>query len=187
MIRPWDMIERKMAYTCRIFEVHNNHVRSPRTGNVHQVQSIRTPDWIMVLPITADQNVVMVRQYRHGIEDVCLELPGGLVDPADASPLEGARRELIEETGYDVEALEQIGRCYPQPALLANECLFFLGLRAAPVRPQALDAGEDVEIVVVPLTAIPAMIADGRIAHGMVLLAFAYYALGPGKGQAPWG
>jgi len=136
MIRTWDVIGRQAAYACPIFEIQKKRVRSPRTGRIHEVQSIHTPDWLMVLAITADQQVVMVRQYRHGIEDVCLELPGGLVDPADASPLVAAKRELLEETGYAVETLEQIGCCYPQPAVLANQGLFFLGQGAVRSRPR---------------------------------------------------
>lgn len=186
MIRTWDILGRQTAYACPVFEIQKKQARSPRTGRIHEVQSIHIPAWIMVMAITADQQVVMVRQYRHGIEDVCLELPGGLVDPSDASPLVAARRELLEETGYAVETLEQIGCCYPQPAVLANQGLFFLGQGATPVQAQTLDVAEDVEIVTVPLADIAGMVAQAKITHGMVLLAFFYYAVGPGKGRIQW-
>ena len=72
----------------------------------------------------------MVNQYRHGIEQVGLELPGGLVDPQDASPEVAARRELLEETGYQAAGLIKIGECYPQPAVLSNRCFFFCTIRS---------------------------------------------------------
>lgn len=181
MIKPWEIIDRQTAYACPIFEIQKKQVRSPRTGRILEAQSIHTPAWIMVLALTPQQEVVMVRQYRHGVEQISLELPGGLLDPEDASPTITAQRELLEETGYQAVAIESIGRCHPQPAVLANECHFFLGREAVPAKAQTLDAGEDVEVVTVPLSAIPEKIRQQQITHGMVLIAFFYYGMSLGK------
>jgi 8-oxo-dGTP pyrophosphatase MutT (NUDIX family) len=186
MIKPWEIIDRQVAYSCPIFKIQKKRVCSPRTGRILEVQAIQTPAWVMVLALTPQQEVVMVRQYRHGIEKICLELPGGLLDPGDASAEITAQRELLEETGYQAVAIKQIGRCHPQPAVLSNECFFFIGYEAVPAKAQTMDAGEDVEIVTVPLATIPEKIQQRQITHGMVMLAFFYYGMSLGKLGGSW-
>jgi len=116
-------------------------VRSPRTGEIREVQALQFPDWVLILALTPQEEVVMVRQYRHGTEQVCLELPGGLVDPDDDSPELSARRELLEETGYQADEITLLGECFPQPAILSNKCFFYLAENAAQIQSQDLDAG----------------------------------------------
>ena len=117
----------------------------------------------------------MVRQYRHGTEQVCLELPGGLVDSNDDSPEVSAGRELLEETGYKARKITYIGECFPQPAILSNTCYFYLAEDVESVQTQNLDPGEDIEIVTLPLKSISTRIGSQEINHGMVLLAFFFF------------
>jgi ADP-ribose pyrophosphatase len=180
MIRDWPIISREQIGDFRIFRLTKKKVRSPRTGEIREVQALQFPDWVLILALTPQEEVVMVRQYRHGIERVCLELPGGLVDPADDSPAGSARRELLEETGYQTDKLMLMGECYPQPAILSNKCFFYLAQNATEVQPQQLDGGEDIEIIKVPLKDIPAKIENREIDHGMVLLAFSFLWMKPG-------
>jgi ADP-ribose pyrophosphatase len=172
MIRDWEICDREFIRDFKIFQIEKKQVRSPRTGRVREVQAIQFPDWVLILAMTIDEKVVMVRQYRHGIERVCLELPGGLVDPADDSPALSAQRELLEETGYQADEIMLIGECFPQPAILSNKCFFYLAKNAAEVQPQQLDSGEDIEIIKIPLKEISAKIENREIDHGMVVLAF---------------
>jgi ADP-ribose pyrophosphatase len=174
MIQDWTVLKRQQVEDFKLFQIQKKQVRSPRTGKVSEVQAIHLVDWVLILPLTADEKVIMVRQYRHGIERVCLELPGGLVDPADRSPAMSAQRELLEETGYQADQIMLIGECYPQPAILSNKCFFYLAQNAAEAKAQQLDSGEDIEIVKIPLAQIPTRIANKEIDHGMVLLAFSF-------------
>ena len=177
MIQDWSVLKRQQVEDFKLFQIQKKQVRSPRTGEISEVQAIPLVDWVLILPLTADEKVIMVRQYRHGIERVCLELPGGLVDPADDSPARSAQRELLEETGYRSDQIMLIGECYPQPAILSNKCFFYLAQNAAEVKAQQLDSGEDIEIVKIPLEQIPARIANKEIDHGMVLLAFSFLGM----------
>jgi ADP-ribose pyrophosphatase len=172
MIRDWPVISREQVGDFRLFSLTKKKVRSPRTGEIREVQTLQFPNWVLILALTPQGEVVMVRQYRHGTEQVCLELPGGLVDPGDDSPALSARRELLEETGYQADEIVLIGECFPQPAILSNKCFFYLAENAAQIQSQDLDAGEDIEILKVPLKEIPAKIENREIDHGMVLLAF---------------
>jgi ADP-ribose pyrophosphatase len=182
MIRDWEIVSREVIEDFKIFQIEKKRARSPRTGKVSEVQAIQFPDWVLILALTRDEKVLMVRQYRHGIERACLELPGGLVDPADDSPALSARRELLEETGYRTEKIVLIGECFPQPAVLSNRCFFYLAQNAAETQPQHLDSGEDIEIIKIPLKEIPAKIENKEIDHGMVLLAFSFLWLKQGQG-----
>lgn len=175
MIQDWAILKREPAEDFKLFQIQRKQVRSPRTGETREVQAIQFTDWVLILALTADEEVIMVRQYRHGIERVCLELPGGLVDPADDSPALSAQRELLEETGYKANEIILMGECFPQPAILSNKCFFYLAENVTRVQTQNLDAGEDIEIINAPLKSIPAKIENKEIDHGLVLLAFFFY------------
>lgn len=182
MIPEWAIHERRLVADYKIFSLYQKQVRSPRTGEIREMLALHFPDWVMTLALTPQQEVVMVRQYRHGNERVCLELPGGLVDPDDSSPESSAQRELLEETGFTVSNIRLIGQCYPQPAILSNRCFFYLAEEAVQTREQDLDAGEDIEVLTVPLKDIRAKIENKEIEHGMVLQAFFFLTLNKGPG-----
>jgi len=135
------------------------------------------PDWINVIPLTADGRVVFVRQFRHGVEAETLEVPGGQMDPTDASPLEAARRELLEEAGYAGDEWTPLGWVHPNPAILRNRCHSFLVRGVRPVAPIHNDPGERTEVELVPLTDVPRLILEGTVTHALVLNAFHFLAL----------
>lgn len=172
MIRPWPLLRAESRLTTPICNVLGRTCRSPRTGEAHEFLVIEAPDWVNVVPLTEQREVVMVRQYRQGRGEVTLEIPGGMCDPDDADPAAAARRELLEETGLWAGQLQPIGSTAPNPAIQSNLCWSFLatGLveRGAPV----LDGGEDLETVRVPLIEIPDLIARGQICHALVVVAF---------------
>ena len=175
MIGEWTILERKPFEDHGIFKVHTKIVLSPRTGAAIEVKAISFRDWVMVLPLTADGEVVMVRQYRHGIEAVSLELPGGLIDPSDTCPEAAARRELEEETGYGAQEYVLIGSCFPQPAVLDNRGFFVLASNVRLTCKSQPDPGEEIDVVMLPLDEIAGMIQNGHISNGMVQLAFYRY------------
>jgi 8-oxo-dGTP pyrophosphatase MutT (NUDIX family) len=145
---------------------------SPRTGEPHPFYLLETADWTNIIPLTPENDVVLIRQFRPGIRAFTLEIPGGLVDPTDASPMEAARREMREETGYDSERIVFLGSVHPNPAILNNCCSTFLATDVHRTANQQLDSGEDIEVESVPLRQIPELIRRGKITHGLVLNAF---------------
>jgi ADP-ribose pyrophosphatase len=136
-------------------------------------------DWVTILALTKEQEVVLVRQYRHGAQKVILELPGGAMEAEDKSPLEAARRELLEETGYASDRFIQIGCVSPNPAFQTNLIYTFLALDAVKVANQNLDETEEIEVVLKPLEEVIAMAKNGGLLQSMqvsaVFFALAYF------------
>jgi 8-oxo-dGTP pyrophosphatase MutT (NUDIX family) len=149
----------------------------------HDFYVIESRDWINIIPITVDHQVVMVRQYRHGSREVTLEIPGGLVDSGD-TPETAAARELLEETGYQAAEYVKIGAANPNPAIFNNRCYTFLARNVARVRDPMPDQTEDIEVVLIPLSDISELIRTGKIDHTIVVAAFCWYFLQYQEGLA---
>ncbi|HEX7175097.1 MAG TPA: NUDIX hydrolase [Pyrinomonadaceae bacterium] len=156
---------------CRVFSVRRDMSRSPRDGGAHDFYVIEAPDWINVIPLTADERVVMIEQYRHGIEGVTLEIPGGMVDPGE-TPRETAAREMLEETGYAARELVALGSLHPNPAIQNNRIHTFLARDAEFQGAPVFDGTEQTVVRLVPLARVPALIADGTITHSLVVAGF---------------
>ena len=187
MIKRWDKVGTEYLGDFRIFRIRADSSRSPRTGNVHRFFVLESPDWINVIPLTPEGNVVMIRQFRHGTEDVTLEVPGGMVDGEDGDPSFSAARELQEETGYEAAEIIHLGSVAPNPAFLNNRCHSYLAWDVRPVAEPQLDGAEDITFEEIPLAAIPGLIRDGTITHSLTITAFYYLqlaGLGPATAES---
>lgn len=143
-IKPWKVLETN--YFRPRFRIDKCELPN---GNFLDATIIEFRPWANVLALTKNNESVMVKQYRHGICDVLLEFPGGVVDEGE-DPAEGAKRELLEETGYVASTFIEVGKLYPNPAFQTNTLHCFLALDAEKVSEQNLDAGEDIEVCLVP-------------------------------------
>jgi ADP-ribose pyrophosphatase len=150
---------------------------SPRTGAEHDFFVIESPNWVNVIALTPDGQVVMVEQFRQGSETVELEIPGGVVDAGDASPEATACRELLEETGYQGEQAQIIGHVFPNPAIMRNTCFTVFARHCHHIAPVHLDASEDIAVKLVPLGQVPEFVASGRIRHALMVAALYQFDL----------
>lgn len=169
----WKTVESSKVYSTRIFDLHHHRRHHHQRGH-HDFYVLEAPDWVNIIPLTENDDVVMVQQFRHGTEDFTLEIPGGMVDPEDPSPMAAARREMIEESGYDSDDIIELGKVHPNPAIQGNYCHTFLarGVRSGPK--VELDTSEETEVVLVPLASIKDLIASGEITHALVIAAFSF-------------
>jgi len=173
-LKRWKIISSKRDKSYRVFNLRTDRARSPRTGRNHDFYVMESPEWVNVIPVTQGNEVVLIRQYRHGIRDIELEIPGGLVEPGD-SPLAAAIRELYEETGCREEEMIPLKSVHPNPAIQNNRCYTFLARNVVFSGARELDDKEDIEVVLKPLEEIPGLISSGVITHSLVIAAFYRY------------
>lgn len=175
MERPeeWKTVSEEKIADCRVFRVSERNSRSEH-GREASFFVIESPDWVNVIPLTDDGMIVLIEQYRHGTEEVTLEIPGGMVD-AGESPAECAARELTEETGYVPGEIILLGRSRPNPAIQNNWIHHFLatGCRRGP--DQAFDEHESIAVRTVPVDGLTDLVEREEITHSLVLTGLLHY------------
>lgn len=176
-VKPWIKEGSKLLGDYKIFTLQSDAKRSPKTGLVHDFYVINTVDWVNVIALTPDNQLVMVEQYRHGSDTVELEIPGGMMDKEDLSPVVSGIRELREETGYEGHNARSIGQVYSNPAILNNTCHTILIEGCQLKHPVQFDECEDIVCRLVPVSDIPALIQKGLIRHSLVVVALYYFEL----------
>lgn len=181
-IRPWEEISDETLARYKVFHVKKARRRSPRTGAEIGFFLLETADWVNVLPITADGQVVLVRQYRHGSRQLSLEVPGGLID-AHEDPAAAAARELREETGFEAAHFELLGTMNPNPSMMTNRCFAFLATGCRRAGELRMDPGEDIEVVTVPVAELDGLIRGGGIDHAIVLATISFWRARSGGGR----
>ena len=177
----WDVIRSEIIYRCRIFSVRRDESRAQGSGQTHDFHVLETRDWVNVVPLTRDGHVVMVRQFRHGIRDLTLEVPAGIIDDTDAAPAEAARRELREETGYATRRIVPLGVVHPNPAIMNNRCHMFVAYDIEEVGAPQWDTTEELAVEIVPLDRVPELIRCGAVSNALTVVAFHLLGLTSGE------
>lgn len=160
-LTPWKILESRHPFPK--FRMDSCELPS---GKPYKAYVFEFDSWANVVAITKNNEVVLVKQYRHGVQEVLLELPGGVVDDGE-NPLEGAKRELMEETGYSAGNIIEIGRLYPNPAIQQNTLYCYLATDAELAGEQHLDDAEEIEVELIPLDDLIEMAAQGKFLHAL--------------------
>ncbi len=129
------------------------------------------PDYTCAVAITKDGKVILERIYRHGLNVIATELPGGCVDKTDSNATETIARELLEETGYRFEKIEFLGNSSANPTTTNNLMHMFLATGGEFDAVQELDKDEDVEVILVSLDEFIKMTKENKFIQSMHMTA----------------
>jgi len=177
MIQPWPKLSSQSRGKFTVFSVREDRKVSPRTGREHDFYVLDCVDWVNVIALTSDQQLVMVEQFRHGTETVELEIPGGVMDKQETDPVATAVRELREETGYEGRDARLLGSIRPNPAIMSNTCHTVLIQDCRLIHPVEFDHGEDIATRLLPAEEAIQKVASGTIQHSLVVVGLFYFDL----------
>ena len=170
----WEKSGDSIIATTRIFDVRAAKYRHPVKKLDRDFFIVHAPEWVNVLAVTPKHELVLVRQFRFGIDTFSLEIPGGIIDPGEP-PVEAGLRELREETGFVGEG-RLFGQVHPNPAFMNNLCHFVLVENAVLSSALEWDPDEEIEVLTAPIDQVYAWAHEGRISHSLVLNALFFFA-----------
>ena len=146
MQKKWKVLRSVAKESLRLFEARYNYLINPRNGKEVEVVVLSGNDAVNVMAVTTENTVVMIKQYRFGINDYTTEIPGGLVDVGEDILL-AAKRELREETGYSGENWQYLGKIAQNPVFQDAYIHHYLLLDAEKTHPTEFDEAEDIEML----------------------------------------
>lgn len=173
----WRRGARRTLLHTRIFDIDGVTFTHPGRRTEREFFVVQAPDWVNVTAITPGGELLLVRQFRFGINAFSLEVPGGVMEPGE-DPVAAGVRELEEETGYVGARARLLGSLHPNPAIQANRCHFVLVEEAVRTKPLAWDPDEEIDLVIATRPEVESWARDGRITHGLTLNAL--FLLPPG-------
>jgi ADP-ribose pyrophosphatase len=173
----WEVLQAEYLFQRPWLTVRQDCVRLPTGVVVEDYYVLEYPAWVNVVAVTAEERLVMVRQYRHGLRAVHYELPAGVVDASDGTPLAAAKRELLEETGYGEGTWSPLLTTSANPGTHSNLAYSFLAQSVRRVAEPALDESEDIQTCVKEWSEVWSIIEDGEIVQAMHLAPLLRYLI----------
>jgi 8-oxo-dGTP pyrophosphatase MutT (NUDIX family) len=171
---PWKEQDSSLRGASRLFDQIATRRQSPHTERSHEFTRLLCPEWVNVVAFTPAQEggeLLVVEQFRHGIDAPTFEIVGGVCDSGE-DPFHSAARELKEETGFVSDDWVALGSCTPNPAVQNNHCHFFLAMNCRSTGHLELDPSEELRVWAVPWKEWQDMLRIGEIHHALVLAAF---------------
>jgi len=162
----WKVLESTYLFKQPWLTVRKDTCETPGGKVIPSFYVMEYPEWANAFCLTKDGRVVMVKQYRHGLGVESLELPGGVVDEGE-SVAEGMKRELLEETGYQFEHLEYMGKISANPSTTNNMMHMFLATGGEKVAEQNLDEEEEVEVVHMSIAEVKQLVREQKIVQSL--------------------
>jgi 8-oxo-dGTP pyrophosphatase MutT (NUDIX family) len=174
---PWEVLRTEYLFRQPWLTLRRDCVRVPTGAVIDEYYVWEYPPWVNVVGVTEDDQLVLVRQYRHGLSAVHYELPGGTVDPADADPLAAAQRELLEETGFSGGEWSPLMTCSANAGTQNNLTHSFLASGVQRTAAPEPEEGEDLRPCLMPFREIRRMVEAGDFVQAQHLAPLLKYLL----------
>lgn len=165
-LKPWKILSSDYLIQDRWMTIRADRCELPNGVVLDKYYVRENPDFVQIVPINTKEEVLIVRQYRHGPQIISTEIPGGVIDPGE-EPLEAAKRELLEETGCIADRFEAVSPLYTNPARNTNQAHTFIAHNAQIVQPPQQEDTEDIEFEFVSQKELFALIDQGHFAHAL--------------------
>lgn len=170
----WKILSSEYLFSDLWFRVRKDKCKSPQGKIVDPYYVYEFPTWVTAVALTDDGKVILERQYRHALGEVCIEIPGGCVDDTDPDLEKAITRELLEETGYSFSSYEYLGKTSANPSTNNNLMHMFLAKGGKKVASQELDHNEEIEIDLVTIEELKQMIRENKIVQSMHVTCMLY-------------
>lgn len=164
----WERLADAATDHFRVFRVRRTRYRHPLDRREGEFVVIETNDWVNVVALTDDDRMLLVRQFRFGIHDFTLEIPGGVIETGE-DPVAAGVRELREETGYAGRSARLLAQVRPNPAIQTNTCHLVLVEGCVRVGDTQFDPNEEIELSLRPVDEVFALAEQGKIKHSLVI------------------
>lgn len=163
----WKILSSEYLFDDLWFKVRKDICETPQGKIVDPYYVYEFPTWVTALPVTEEGKIIMVRQYRHALGEVCIELPGGCVDDTDKTFEDAIARELLEETGYSFTGFDYLGKISANPSTNDNLMHMFLAKGGKKIKEQQLDNNEEIEVDLLTIEEVKQLLKENKILQGM--------------------
>lgn len=170
----WKILSSEYLFRETWFTIRKDTCEAPDGNIISPYYVYEFPTWVSALALTEDNQVVMVKQYRHGIRETIIEIPGGCVDDTDKNYEAAIARELLEETGYAFKEYEYLGKISPNPSTNNNWMHMYLASGGVKIQEQQLDHNEDILVELISLDELEALVNENKIIQALHLATITY-------------
>lgn len=174
--KTWKVKEVRQGPKLPLFEVEIKTFVNPRNDVEVEALRLHLRDTVNIICVTNQDELVLIEQFRFGVEEDFVELPAGLIDEGE-TPMEAARRELLEETGYSSDDWELLGTSFINPSYVDNTCHHFIARSSVSMKAPAPEQSEDIRVCKYPMSKWKQLVLKGPIRDAMTRAAFSLYAL----------
>lgn len=172
-MEKWKLLDSKYIIKRPWATVRVDQIQLPSGFIKDEYYVLEYPTWVNMIGFTTDDQILFVRQYRHGAGEILVELPAGVVEEGE-DPEDGARREMLEETGYAFQSIEKICELYANPATSGNITHTYLLKGGVRVQDQDLDDSEDIEVITMSVDQARQFLFDNKIGQALHSAALFY-------------
>ena len=169
-MKKWTVLDKKILIDSPMFKFWQYHLKHGDKNTEHDFFILDTRDWVNIVALTVENELVLIRQYRAGVDEITIEIPGGIIDDGE-NILQAAKRELEEETAYIADDFIYLGYVYPVPSFITNKNHFVFAKNARQIGKLHFDPSEYIETFTAPVYEVYKMVENGEIKHGLTIAA----------------